>query len=140
MTNSQPLIFHIHIAKLTLSPKEKHLFKKIKKYFFNVFHLEIHDIQRPRDLIKVCRYITKNDSQALLYNVPMKHASTTLRAYLYSQRHRSINWGHGIPASVAPCDRAIFSDLVAEELQMQEDANIISRTDKLLFGWQVEFA
>ena len=68
--------------------------------------------------------------------MPMKHASTTWRAHLYAQTHRTINWGHDIPASVAPCDRSIFSDVVTEEIRFQEDANIIFRTDKTLLGWQ----
>ena len=99
---------HSHVYLVTT---EKHLFKEIKQFFQEEFHLDIKDIQRPRDLIKACRYITKNDRQAIIYNVPMKHASTTWRAHLYAQTHKQINWGHDIPASIAPCDRAVFTDL-----------------------------
>ena len=124
---------HSHVYLVTT---EKHLFKEIKQFFLEEFHLEIKDIQRPRDLIKACRYITKNDRQAIIYNVPMKHASTTWRAHLYAQTHKQINWGHDIPASIAPCDRAVFTDVVTEEHRQREEENIMLRTDKDLLGWQ----
>ncbi|MEW8544381.1 MAG: hypothetical protein AB2693_12680 [Candidatus Thiodiazotropha sp.] len=124
---------HSHVYLVT---KEKHLFKEVKHYMEYEFHVQVDDIQRPRDLIKACRYITKNDRQAIIYNIPLKHTSTTWRGYLYAQTHRYINWGHDIPASVAPCDRAIFSDVVKEEVQRAEDDNIIHRTDLELLGWQ----
>lgn len=71
--------------------------QKIIVYIETEVKLKIQDIQRPKDLIKAFRYITKKDLQH-----PIKICDYDVAAHLYAQNHKIIIWGHDIPASIAP--------------------------------------
>ena len=71
---------HCHMYCQTES---KYTFKKFKKLFLKKFGFRISDIRRPVNFRECVRYVTKEDRQAVILNIPLKFTSTIYRAYKY---------------------------------------------------------
>ena len=86
------------------------------------------------------KYITKQDQQAILINIPLKYTSTLYQAQLYpDQGHTTVNWGDFIPSQVGPSDRKVFEDNVKQEVVLQNAECLTRRVEGMeLRPWQNE--
>lgn len=129
---------HCHMF---LQTKEKTQFDNVKKYIRTVTKSDhLTDIQRPKDIPAVIKYITKSDRRAFTLNCPTKLLSPQFKARLYFRTgHKtSLNWGHEIPSSVAQCDRPIFEDAYREEVMLESIAAMYEANSYALRPWQQE--
>ena len=127
---------HSHMYVQT---EQKYTFQVFKKLFYKKFGLKINDIRRPVKLCECIRYVTKEDRQAIIYNVPMKFTSTVYRAANYFQEVGSatIRYGDYIPSCVSACDRKVFESVLAQGGQLQVERSMHDRVQNLkLLKWQ----
>ena len=119
---------HSH-SHLYVETKEKMLFKDFKKMMWKDYNLKCTDVKRPVNFREVIRYISKQDKNAIINNIPTKYTSTGYRARLYAQNHSMVNYADYIPSTVALCDRKVFEDGVKEERELNEK-QIISKKNE----------
>ena len=97
------------------------------------------DIARPINIPEWVKYVTKQDQNAILINIPLKFASTTYKARIYSdQGANRVVWSDFVPSQIASCDRKIFEDLVLSERKLKENELLRDRSEKVLRPWQEE--
>ena len=119
--------------------KENMLFSDFKKLMRKKYNLTCTDVKRPVNFREVIRYISKQDKQAIVANIPTKFTATSYRARLYATNNKTVNYSDYIPSTVAPCDRKIFEDCVKEEKKLKENEIIYQRTESFeLRPWQQE--
>ena len=129
---------HCHMFAQT---QEKYTFQVFKKLFYKKFGIRISDIRRPINLRECIRYCTKEDRQALLYNVPMKFTSTVYRAEKYFEETNgsSVSYGDYIPSCIAACDRKVFESVLGQEGNIQDRRSMHDRVHQInLLPWQEE--
>ena len=127
---------HSHMYAQT---EEKYTFAVFKKLFCKKFGVRVNDIRRPINLRECIRYCTKEDRQAILYNVPMKFTSTVYRAAQYFDETSSctISYGDYIPSGVSACDGKVFEIVLAQEERLQDHRCMHDRVQKItLLPWQ----
>ena len=121
--------------------QEKYTFQKFKKLFYKNFKVRIADIRRPVNFRECVRYVTKEDKQAVLLNIPMKFTSTMYRGYRYFNEVScsDVLYGDFIPSTVAACDRKVFESVVGYEGKLKDSRYIHDRVRSLvLLRWQEE--
>ena len=131
-------IKHSH-SHMYCQTEEKFTFKKIRKLFYKRFRVRIADIRRPVNFRECVRYVTKEDKQAVILNIPMKFTSTLYRGYRYFNECSSsgVLYGDFIPSTVAACDRKVFESVVGYEGRLQDARYIHDRVMSLeLLLWQ----
>ena len=119
---------HSH-SHLYVETKEKMLFKDFKKMMWKDYNLKCTDVKRPVNFREVIRYISKQDKNAIIINIPTKYTSTGYRARLYAQNHSMVNYADYIPSTVALCDGKVFEDGVKEERELNEKQIIYKKTE-----------
>ena len=106
-----------------------------------MFGINVNDIRRPVNFRECIRYVTKEDRQAVLLNIPLKFTSTVYRAYRYFSECQSagVIYGDYVPSTIAPCDRKVFESIMGYEGTLQDSRYIHNRTSTLtLKNWQQE--
>ena len=129
---------HCHMFAQT---QEKYTFQVFKKLFYKKFGIRVNDIRRPINLRECIRYCTKEDRQALLFNVPMKFTSTVYRAEKYFEETSgsSVSYGDYIPSCIAACDRKVFESVLGQESNLQDRRSMHDRVQQIkLLRWQQE--
>ena len=127
---------HCHMYAQT---EEKYTFTVFKKLFYKKFGIRINDIRRPINLRECIRYVTKEDRQAILYNIPIKFTSTVYRGERYFQETGSstITYGDYIPSCISACDRKVFASVLSEEGRLEAERHMHERVQDLkLLPWQ----
>ena len=95
---------HSH-SHMYLKTKDGKLFKDVKKLMKKHFNIKANDIVRPINIRQYIKYITKQDQQAIIINVPLKYTSTLYQAQLYrDQGHTTVNTGDYIPSQIGPTE------------------------------------
>ena len=130
---------HSH-SHMYLKTQDGKLFKDIKKLLRKHFNIKANDIVRPINIRLCIKYITKQDQQALLINVPLKYTTTLYQTHLYRDHgHTTVNWGDYIPSQVGPGKRKVFEDNVKQEVLVQNAECLTRRIEGLeLRPWQQE--
>ena len=104
-----------------------------------MFGFRINDIRRPVNFRECVKYITKEDKQAVLLNIPLKFTSTVYRAYHYFSECSSstVTFGDYVPSTIAPCDRKVFGSVLGAEGRLQDSRCIHNRVRSIvLLPWQ----
>ena len=128
-------------AHMYCQTEEKYTFQKFKSIFFKKFGVRITDIRRPVNFRECVRYVTKEDKQAILLNIPLKFTSAMYRGYRYFNEVSSsgVVYGDFIPSTVAASDRKVFEAVVSYEGKLQDARHIHQRVMNLeLLPWQQE--
>ena len=130
---------HSH-SHLYLRTTEGHLFKDMKKLLRKHFAIKANDIVRPINIRQCIKYITKQDQNAIVINIPLKFTSVLYQAQIYREHgHSKVNWGDFIPSQVGPADRKIFEENVRQEAEFQNSECLQRRVEGLeLRPWQKE--
>ena len=134
------LMKHSH-CHMYCQTESKYTFKQFKKLFLKKFGFRISDIRRPVNFRECVRYVTKEDKQAVILNIPMKFTSTIYRAYRYFTECSSsaVTYGDYLPSTVAACDRKVFESTLGCEGKLQDSRFIHNRTESMvLLPWQQE--
>ena len=122
---------HSH-SHMYLKTKDGQLFQDIKKLLRKHFNIKPNDIVRPINIRQCIKYITKQDQQALLINIPLKYSSTLYQAQLYRDHgHTTVNCGDYIPSQVGPSERKVFKDNVKQEVLVQNAECLTRRVEGL---------
>ena len=101
-------------------------------------HLKVNcaDIQRPLNYRECVRYVTKEETNAVVINIPVKYTSTIFRARLYYENgHDHVCWSDAIPSMVSASDRKVFESCVREEAEA-DDMGIITERTNITLPWQ----
>ena len=130
---------HSH-SHLYLKTKDGKLFKDVKKIMKKHFNIRANDIVRPINIRQCIKYITKQDQQSIVINIPLKYTSTIYQAQIYrDQGHTNVNWGDYIPSQIGASDRRVFEDNVKQEINIQNAECLTRRVEGLnLREWQEE--
>ena len=104
------------------------------------FNIRANDIVRPINIRQCIKYITKQDQQSIVINIPLKYTSTIYQAQIYrDQGHTNVNWGDYIPSQIGASDRRVFEDNVKQEINIQNAECLTRRVEGLnLREWQEE--
>ena len=127
-------------AHMYLKSSEKYLFKDVKKFMKKHVGVRTCDIVRPINVRECVKYITKQDQNSILMNVPLKFTSTVYKAKLYSEQgHKVVNWSDFIPSQICSSERKIFEHLVIYENKKREKEDLSFRCRNIrLLPWQHE--
>ena len=127
---------HCHMYAQT---EEKYTVTVFKKLFYKKFGIRINDIRRPINLRECIRYVTKEDRQAILYNIPIKFTSTVYRGEINFPETGSstITYGDYIPSCISACDRKVFESVLSQEGRLEAERHMHERVQNLkLLPWQ----
>ena len=125
-------------SHMFVNSNEAYLFQDMKKLLKRHLGVKPNDISRPLNMRETIRYVTKQDQNSILINIPLKFTSTVYRARIYAdQGHRTVTWSDYIPSQIAACERKVFEDLVHQETISKELQELGRRIGGIhLFNWQ----
>ena len=104
-------------------------FKDMKKLIKKYLGVKCTDIQRPLNYRECVRYVTKEDTNAVVINIPLKYTSTIFRARVYYENgHQNVSWADAIPYMVSASDRNVTYTSNTMFFQIFNDVLVAART------------
>lgn len=137
---SSVLTRRVSHSHMYIKSTEKHLFKDMKKLLKKNLNVRAADIARPINMRECIKYITKQDTNAIVINIPLKHTSTVYQGRLYAEQgHSSVVWSDYIPSQISPSERKVFENVVSDEKKRAEYEDLNCRLGGIkLRTWQQE--
>lgn len=120
-------------------------FEKFHKTFRKLYKLKlrkvgyIHDTRTVRNLRQAVRYVTKEDSKAVVYNIDEDYTSTVYRMRSYSKERKRLSFGDSIPSRLNPGERHVAKDYFNDQKRTEESTRQVELFQHVeLRPWQLE--